>query len=109
MCGGGAGTGVLEEESDERDYRTWRTFGGWCGNFLVSFWLILVRTPSKGGYGVSNVHLLYLSKASSGGTSLHYLSCWQRWSHEDLQTNQADASMEYGAIAEELIQASQCM
>lgn len=58
MCGGGAGTGVLEEESDERDYRTWRTFGGWCGNFLVSFWLILVRTPSKGGYGVSNVHLL---------------------------------------------------
>jgi hypothetical protein len=48
--------------------------------------VILVRSPSNGGLGVSLSHLLYPGKAFCGGTELYPVKLLNNGSDEDPQT-----------------------
>ena len=71
---------------------TWGCVGAQCsGNFLESMKVILMRTPSDGGYGVSTGVSRGQARLLLERLGCIQLSCWPRGSHENLETTQADA------------------
>lgn len=58
--------------------------------FLESMKVILIRTPRKGGFGVSTGHLLQSDRQLVMEFGPIQSSCWPRGSSGNLQTTQAD-------------------
>lgn len=66
---------------------------GNSGNFLECIKVILMRTPSYGGNGVSSSQLLWPDEASRCGTRLHSIEWLAKESQGNPQTTQAAAKI----------------